>query len=239
MRDRPGGAPPVVRSSLLRLGRHLSASTLANLRSVLSYLELGRWVDAVVASDGTFAKVATDFDVFSVALRHIDGDRPLYLEFGVFEGRSMRWWSHNLKNASARLVGFDSFEGLPEDWRPGMNRGAFGTGGPPRIDDQRVEFVTGWFDETLPRFSLPQHDQLIVNVDCDVYTSAAFVLRWLEPRLTSGTLVYFDELPDRDHEMRALFEWLERVPGRVRPLATGAGGLHWLFEYVDETGGGG
>jgi hypothetical protein len=217
----------------------LSASTLANLRSVLSYLELGRWIAAIATSDGAVVRVATDFDVFAVALRHVTGNRPLYLEFGVFEGRSMRWWSGNLKNANARLLGFDSFEGLPEDWRPGIGKGAFGTGGPPTIDDSRVEFVAGWFDETLPRFRLPPHDQLIVNIDCDLYASAATVLRWLEPRLTSGALIYFDELPDRDHEMRALFEWLERIPGRVRPLAMGAGGLHWLFEYADKPGTGG
>ena len=61
----------------------------------------------------------------------------------------MRWWAAELTNPAARFVGFDSFEGLPEDWRPSTPRGWFKTTGPPAIDDARVSFVTGWFDETL------------------------------------------------------------------------------------------
>lgn len=224
-----------MRSTLLRIGSRLSSTTLANLRSVLSYLELGAWLKATTP-ESTMAAVASDVDVFREAMRHISGAQPLYLEFGVFEGRSLRWWCANLGNPNARLVGFDSFEGLPQSWRPGMSKGAFRTGGPPVIDDSRVSVVVGWFEDTLAEFEMPPHDQLIVNIDCDVYTSAATVLRWLEPRLLPGTLIYFDELPDRDHEMRALLESLERIPLRVVPLAIGAGGLHWLFQYVDPAG---
>jgi hypothetical protein len=93
--------------------------------------------------------------------------------------------------------------------------------------------VQGWFDETLPTFAMPPNDQLIVTIDCDVYTSAHTVLRWLEPFLVPRTLVYFDEFPDRDHEMRAFFESLERAEQEVRPLAMGAGGLHWLLQYAE------
>jgi hypothetical protein len=37
----------------------------------------------------------------------------------------MRWWSRNLSEPGAKLVGFDSFEGLPEDWRSGVAAGHF------------------------------------------------------------------------------------------------------------------
>ncbi|MCX2715910.1 hypothetical protein [Mycolicibacterium sp. J2] len=59
--------------------------------------------------------------LFSMALQRLNGNAPLYLEFGVFEGRSMRWWSEHLTMPGAALVGFDSFEGLPENWRPGFD----------------------------------------------------------------------------------------------------------------------
>jgi Methyltransferase domain len=224
---------PLVRRSLLRAGRALSPKAQANLRASLGYLEIGAWLRSLPGSPRPPA-LATDTDLFAAALRLVTGQRPLYLEFGVFEGRSMRWWSQHLRHSDARLVGFDSFEGLPEDWRPGLGRGHFAAGGLPDIPDERVSFVKGWFDQTLPSFRLPEHDQLIVNVDCDLYSSADTVLRFLEPHLVPGSLVYFDELPDRDHEWRAFCESLARTGAHVRPVGFAAGGVHWLFECVDK-----
>ena len=37
----------------------------------------------------------------------------LYIEFGVFSGTSINYFSKNLKK---KIYGFDSFEGLKEDW---------------------------------------------------------------------------------------------------------------------------
>jgi len=37
-------------------------------------------------------------------------------------------------------------------------------------------------------------------------------------RLRRGSLLYVDELTDRDHEMRALFESVTRTGARLRPL---------------------
>lgn len=223
-------APEFLRSALLRIGRRCSPSTLASLRSALSYLELGAWAKEVAPA--TVPRVGTVFDLFAVALSRVDGERPLYLEFGVYKGRSMRWWSEHLRTPGATLVGFDSFEGLPETWRPGLESSHFQTGRAPDIDDPRVRFVTGWFDDTVPDFVLPDHDQLIINIDCDLYSSAATVMRTLEPSIVPGTLIYFDELPDRDHEMRALFESLARSGMTVEPIGFARGGLAWLFRYV-------
>jgi hypothetical protein len=223
-------APSIVRATLLRIGRRLSPATLTSLRLALSYLELGAWL-RTASSDASIRRVDTVFDVFAEARRRVRGVRPLYLEFGVYKGRSMRWWSENLDVPGARLVGFDSFEGLPEDWRPGIGTGHFATAGAPDIADSRVSFVKGWFDETLPGWQVPEHDQLIINIDSDLYSSAAIVLTTLEPHITPGTLIYFDELPDRDHEMRAFLESLARSDRSVRPIACAEGGLAWLFEY--------
>jgi hypothetical protein len=217
-----------IRRALLRAGRRASPSTLANLRSCLSYLELGAWL----AGKGEHvAALPEREDLFAETVARVHGARPLYLEFGVYAGESMRWWAKHLTMPGARFVGFDSFEGLPEDWRPNTPAGHFAVGEPPTIDDPRVSFAKGWFNETLPTFTLPEHDQLVVNVDCDLYSSADTVLRALEPHLVPGTLIYFDELPDRDHEMRALMESLTRTGARITPIAIARGGIHWLFEY--------
>src|ERR1700722_6594943 len=39
-----------------------------------------------------------------------------YMEFGVFEGDSMARIAERFSHPQARFFGFDSFEGLPEDW---------------------------------------------------------------------------------------------------------------------------
>lgn len=49
----------------------------------------------------------------------------LYLEFGVFEGESMRYLASRIKNPKANLHGFGSFEGLPETWNMDMRKGYF------------------------------------------------------------------------------------------------------------------
>jgi len=219
-----------VRLALMRAGRRATPRQLAYARSMLSYLELGRWL--ATEHSGTRLKLVEDeFALFEVARRRITGQRPLYLEFGVFEGRSLRWWSGHLSQPGATLVGFDSFEGLPESWR-GRDAGHFQTGQPPQIDDERVSFQVGWFDKTLPGFTVPDHDQLIVNIDCDLYSSTATVLHWAEPHLRPGTLLYFDEFPDRDHEMLAFNELQERSAHKFVPVAIAHGGMHWLFEVT-------
>ena len=216
-----------IRLGLMRAGRRASAKQLALLRSVLSYLEIGHGLSEQAVRPPA---VADEFGLFELALRQVSGSKPLYLEFGVFEGRSMRWWSEHLPQPDATLVGFDSFEGLPEDWRPGLGTGHFSTGKVPQIADPRVSFQVGWFDDTLPKFEIPEHDQLIVNVDSDLYSSAVTVLNWVEPYLIPGSLLYFDEFPDRDHEMRAFGELRARSSRTFTPIGIAHGGIHWLFE---------
>ncbi len=220
-----------VKASMLALGRRLDDGRLASFRSALGYLEIGSLLDRL--GRGAGVPVLEDrFQVFERALGHVVGHAPLYLEFGVFRGESMRWWSGHVGKPGARFVGFDSFVGLPESWRPGFDAGEFATGGPPAIDDERVDFVAGWFDQTLPGFELPVHDQLIVNVDSDLYSSAATVLTWVEPHLEPGSLLYFDELADRDHELRAFQELLTTSAKEFVPVAVGGGGTHALFRCV-------
>jgi hypothetical protein len=137
----------------------------------------------------------------------------------------------HLTAPTAQFVGFDSFAGLPEDWQTGAPKGEFNVGGPPVFPDPRVSLVQGWFDQTLPGWELPDHDQLIVNIDCDLYSSTRTVLTWLAPHLRPGSLVYFDDLLDPDHELRALREWTDAPGSRAVPLAMARWGQHMLFEW--------
>jgi hypothetical protein len=198
----------------------------------LAALRLGRWTRDLAQPAAGIAVRAERRDTFRDALALLDTEQPLYLEFGVWEGWSLRWWLSHLDNPSARFVGFDSFEGLQEQWRPDYPPGTFNVdGAPPPINDARVSFEVGYFEKTLAAFDLPEHDRLLVNVDCTLYSSTACVLEWLEPHLREGDLIYFDELPEYDHELRALLEHSERMHLRLKPLSQ-ARGYYWLFQYT-------
>ena len=110
-----------------------------------------------------------------VAEASLDG---LYLEFGVHRGRSI---GHIASRTTNMVYGFDSFEGIPEEWhihRAGASlpKYAFSLQGQipegiikgkdpsakPCSDSSptqctepwpaNVELIKGWFDETLPSF---------------------------------------------------------------------------------------
>ena len=80
----------------------------------------------------------------------------IYLEFGVFKGESLKYWSSLNNNPSSLFFGFDTFTGLPEDWEnfsPCIQKGIFDTHGrTPLIEDQRVKCIKGLFQDSLPEF---------------------------------------------------------------------------------------
>ncbi len=116
----------------------------------------------------------------------------LVCEFGVAGGWSLRYLG---QVAGETVYGFDSFEGLPEDWTHFQRKGRFGRGGAPPMDlGDNVEIVKGWFEDTLPGFFERHPGPLrLAHVDCDLYSSAKTVLAHLAPRLQPGSVILFDE----------------------------------------------
>jgi len=86
----------------------------------------------------------------------------------------------------------------------------------PKIDDARVRFHQGWFDETLPLFTLPERERLIINMDADLYSSTKFVLDALREEIAPGTIIIFDEFCDRAHELKAFDEFLQTTALKFR-----------------------
>jgi O-methyltransferase len=143
-----------------------------------------------------------------------------YLEFGVYRGESIRLWAELNTNPRSRFYGFDSFEGLPEDWRVGQEKGHFDmTGEIPVVNDTRVTFVKGWFDVTVPAFvrSYSPQGTLVIHLDADLYGSTMVPLIQLAPFINPGTMLIFDEFYDRDHEFKAFvdFQRIERRDFRI------------------------
>ena len=128
-----------------------------------------------------------------------------YLEFGVASGVSFKWWlEHNL-NPASQFHGFDTFDGLPEDFGP-YKKGAFGSNfSIPMIDDVRGQFHTGLFQQTLPKF-LPNFDnskKTILMLDADLFSATLYTLATLAPHLKKGDIIFFDEFVVPTHEFMA------------------------------------
>ncbi len=226
--SRPPGPGWTARRLAVTAGRQLARPSAFHLQQLLSHVELGRWLRArgLSAGVGLGGREA----VHDVGIELVAGARLVYLEFGVYQGRSLRYWCERVPDPRARFIGFDSFRGLPEDWRPDVTRGRFDTAGViPRFDDPRVQLVPGWFDETVPGLALPEHDVLVINVDADLYSSALTVLQGVEPHVRVGTLIYFDEFNDAAHELRAFGEFLTRTGVEVQVVARSRSWSHWLF----------
>lgn len=151
-------------------------------------------------------------ELFDLVGEQVRDREVLYLEFGVFQGEATRYWSKLLLNPKSKLHGFDSFEGLPESWLPHRQKGCFATDGAiPQIDDNRVSFFKGWFDEILSTYRCPLREVLVINFDADLYSSASCVLRALKNEIVPGTYIYFDEFNHKDHELRAFDEFINET----------------------------
>jgi len=140
----------------------------------------------------------------------------LFLEFGVYNGRTLNQ-IHDMSGGKI-VYGFDSFEGLPEEWN-GLGKGFFKTTKPTPIND-KVILVDGLFEETLPKFN--KSTVAFMHVDCDIYSAAKTVFDNFKDHIVSGTVIVFDEYysyPDfRDHEYKAFKEFLEQTGKKCRPL---------------------
>lgn len=151
-----------------------------------------------------------------------------YLEFGVAEGESIREWARLNSHPGSRFFGFDSFEGLPEDWRGVFGKtpkGTFGTHGrPPEIENEaRVTWVVGLFQDTLPGFlqSFQPRGRLVVHLDADLYSSTLYVLAVISGILGPGTIVQFDDFSSFDDVFRALEDFASAFRKGYRLLACG------------------
>jgi O-methyltransferase len=146
-----------------------------------------------------------------------------YLEFGVHTGHSILYWAELDNDSSSRFFGFDSFRGLPEEWNKAYPKGHFDTNGlSPETTDHRVEFISGLFQDCLPQFlrDYMRQPQLIVNLDCDLYTSSLFCLTQLNDFITPGTVLIFDEFGDVLHEFRAFHDYISAYRRRFQVISS-------------------
>lgn len=131
------------------------------------------------------------------------------LEFGVFNGMTINMISKHCD----KVYGFDSFEGLPEDWNGVCKKEHFKVPGLPKVD-KNTTLIKGWFNDTLDLFLKNNPDIVIdmIHIDCDLYSSTKDVFNILikHNKMIKGLIIVFDELINYNKfyegEIKALYE---------------------------------
>lgn len=125
----------------------------------------------------------------ALALVQVEG---FHAEFGVFKGASLRFIADRIDKV---VYGFDSFEGLPDDWSPTVPKGTFSLGGKApdiAISLKNFRIVKGGFNEALPMFlSQVSGPAAFLHVDCHLHQSTKDIFDALEDRIQSGTVIVF------------------------------------------------
>ncbi len=146
------------------------------------------------------------FALYKYVIETEELNRPInYLEFGVASGASFKWWMNQNTDSGSNFYGFDTFDGLPEDFGP-YKKGTFSSNFTvPQINDERAKFYTGLFQQTLPGFlrTFDKTNKTVLMLDADLYSATLYTLASLAPYLKKGDIIFFDEFVVPTHEFMA------------------------------------
>ena len=205
-----------IKGWILKLHIHFILEPFSNILLNLVYVsKLSKWTqNTKMPQFNDFYSKNRNYQKRYELYKHIINNESLneiiYLEFGVANGDSFKWWIDNIKDENSVFVGFDTFTGLPENWSSLYKRGAMSF--PiPDIKDKRCEFKVGLFQDTLPTFLMEFHSKSrkVIHMDADIYTATLFVLTSLYPILEKDDIIFFDEFNVPTHEFRAFTNFAE------------------------------
>jgi len=145
------------------------------------------------------------------------------LEFGVRHGDSIRRIANKFKDR--KIHGFDSFEGLPEDWAGNaFSQNDFTLDGKmPEVPDN-VILHKGWFDKTIPEYRQKYDEEIaFINLDCDIYSSTKTVFDELANKIRKDTIILIDDFFNyrnwKQHQYKAFQEFVENYNVKFEYLA--------------------
>jgi O-methyltransferase len=125
------------------------------------------------------------------------------------------------RHENAIFMGFDSFEGLPEDWGV-FKKGemAFGLES-LKVEDPRLQLHKGWFQQTLINAltNLPDDRRNIIHMDADLFSSTLFVLTQLFRYLKKDDIILFDEFSTPTHEFNAFRFFIQSCNIKYKVIA--------------------
>ncbi len=163
------------------------------------------------------------FDLYKWVIENesLSGTIINYLEFGVADGHSFRWFVQHNSNSKSWFYGFDTFTGLPEDFGE-YKKGQFNTNNQvPQISDSRIKFYQGLFQQTLPGFlqELDNQGKNVIMLDADLYSATLYALTSLAPFLKKDDIIFFDEFAVPTHEFKAFDDFLKAYPINLKLIA--------------------
>lgn len=138
---------------------------------------------------------------------HKANDNDPILEFGIGSGYSlanMKVFADTL-NMTNQFIGFDSFEGLPEDegpWRKGWFASPFETTIKSFDNLTNYKLIPGFYNISLTeklKNELNIKTVSLIHIDCDLYSSTKYVLNWVKDFIKEGTWIVFDEWKDGEN----------------------------------------
>jgi O-methyltransferase len=187
--------------------------------------KLGYWIKKYKNNSINFKNI---FDFYKYINDRILENCPIDLfEFGVYKGDSLKKWLQINSNPQSRFFGFDSFSGLPEDWKHLGGKTPKGTfdvkGILPDIKDNRVRFVKGYFQDTLSDFLTKEYtigNRIVIHCDADLYSSTLYVLATMHRLIIPGTIIIFDEFNSVIDEFRAFSDYISSFRRRFKLLAS-------------------
>ena len=119
-----------------------------------------------------------------------------YLEFGVYEGGTIIDWPKINTNKNSRFFAFDKF---PPKYPT------------PEIDDDRVHFVKGLFQETLHNFlkDFKVNSKLVIFINLNKKFDTLFCLSELDKILNEKCIIMFDQFGNLQHEFIAFHNYVK------------------------------
>lgn len=149
-------------------------------------------------SSSIFLKVE-DIRNFSIykAIQNNKHSENIFLEFGVYTGGSINLFSKQLKTINASICGFDTFEGLTEDWLTHVffPKGSLSLNSKLPKVEKNVRLIKGKIQDTLSSFLEENSKKKIMfaHMDMDTYASTKYALTKIKPFLQKGSVILFDE----------------------------------------------
>jgi len=165
-------------------------------------------------------------DLWKDVFDKFNGEAITVLEFGVYKGYSIKKFAEFNTNENSKFFGFDSFEGLPENWTRIQPKGTFSIdGNQPIVDDNRIQFVKGWFQNTLAAFIKKNKidKNIFVHYDADIFSATLYAMLEVD-KLKIPYYAVFDEFPG--HETRALHSYMQISGAEIEFIAS-TGDTQW------------
>ncbi len=152
-----------------------------------------------------------------------------FIELGVSKGESLLYFAK--EKPACTFYGFDSFEGLPEDWYGACDpKGTYGNDSYEVLCEhsENIKIIQGLFEETVPKFVEQMRNKSSLNgensekkqpyisfmhLDANIYSATKFALDNFMDFFDEGTVLVFDDFlayPGyKNNEFKAFHETID------------------------------